>query len=212
MKDHKVISLRAVSKTAFVLRFTRENKEFVPGLHISVGLPGSESRPYSIYSGAESDYLEILVKEVKNGVVTPLLSNLLPGDKVKVGEPRGYFCLPDDYKGEKVCLIATGTGIAPYHSFIKSIPKINFHLYHGVRDLNETYDLDCYSRSSVTVCTSRSNDGDIVGRVTEAIKCLNVEDYSLFYVCGSYEMVDDVYEILETKGVYREQIKTEGYF
>ncbi len=212
MHIHKVISIRAVSKTAFVLRFTKENRNFIPGLHISVGIAGEENRPYSIYSSLGNDYLEILVKEIPNGVITPLLRKLNSGDEIKVGKPRGYFCLPEDYGGEKLCLIATGTGIAPFHSFIESYSDLNFHLFHGVKDSTEAYDLDHYDRSKVTLCTSRSAEGDIQGRVTEAVKDINVSEYSYFYICGSYEMLDDVYELLEEKGVERERIKTEGYF
>lgn len=212
MNIHKVISIKAVSNTAFVLQFTRCEISFRPGLHITVGIPGGESRPYSIYNAPADDYMEVLVKEVQNGVVTPLLSQLKPGDNINVGQPRGYFCLPEVYNGEKICLIATGTGIAPFHSFVKSYPNLKYHLYHGVRDMEETYELDDYDSDFVTVCTSRTAEGDYEGRVTGAIKNISVEEYSYFYICGSYEMVDDVYDILEAKGVEKEQIKTEGYF
>ncbi|TLX73951.1 oxidoreductase [Labilibacter sediminis] len=212
MKIHKVLNVRAVSKTAFILRFNREGKNFEPGLHISVGLPGDENRPYSIYNGVGKDYLEILVKEIPNGLVTPKLKRLKPGNEIKVGKPRGYFCLPDNYNGEKLCLIATGTGIAPFHSFIESYPNLNYHLYHGVKDLSEAYDLNFYNSESITLCTSRTEEGDVMGRVTKAMKNIKVDQFDYFYICGSYEMLDEVYELLEDKGVKRDKIKTEGYF
>ncbi len=212
MKIHKVIDIRAVSSTAFVLRFTREERDFIPGLHISVGIPEDENRPYSIYSGVNDDYFEILVKEIPNGLVTPKLGKLTPGDIIKVGKPRGYFCLPEGYRREKICLIATGTGIAPFHSFVCSFNDLNYHLYHGVKDLSEAYDIKDYERSRVTLCTSRSKDGDFHGRVTEVIKKIDASEFSYFYICGSYEMLDDIYDILEEKGVKREMIKTEGYY
>jgi NAD(P)H-flavin reductase len=212
MKTHKIISIRAVSKTAFILRLTREDMQFTPGLHISVGIPGEENRPYSIYNGIDKDYLEILVKEIPNGMVTPKLRKLNAGDEIKVGLPRGYFCPPENYNGEKLCLIATGTGIAPFHSFVESNLQMNYHLYHGVKDLNEAYDLSFYDRDKITICTSRTDEGDVKGRVIKALKTIKVDDFSYFYICGSYEMLDDVYDLLEEKGVERERIKTEGYF
>ena len=212
MKTHEVINIRAVSKTAFVLRLTREGKQFEPGLHISVGIPGEENRPYSIYSGTDKDYLEILVKEIPNGMVTPQLRKLSAGDEIKVGKPRGYFCPPEYNNGEKLCLIATGTGIAPFHSFIESDSHLNYHLYHGVKDLNEVYDLSFYDRDKITICTSRTDEGDVKGRVIKALNMINIDEFSYFYICGSYEMLDDVYDLLLEKGVERERIKTEGYF
>jgi ferredoxin-NADP reductase len=212
MDIHKVIGVRAVSETAFVLRFTKEGKDFTPGMHITVGLPSGENRPYSIYSKEEDPFLEILVKEIPDGAVSPSLRNLKKNEEINVGQPRGYFCLPSPVEEEKVCLIATGTGIAPYHSFVNSFPNLDYHVLHGVRDLSETYDLDVYNRDRVTICTSRTNEGDYQGRVTGKLEALNLNEYSYFYICGGYEMLDDVYDILENNGISREKIKTEGYF
>jgi ferredoxin-NADP reductase len=212
MKIHKVVSIRAVSETAFVLRMSKEGLVFVPGLHISVGIIGEENRPYSIYSGIHQNYLEILVKEIPDGLVTPELSKLKPGDDINVGQPRGYFCLPEDITGEKICLIATGTGIAPFHSFIVSNPDLDYHLFHGVKDIQEAYDLENYKRNNVTVCTSKTTEGDFSGRVTQALKNVDLSAFSFFYLCGNYEMIDDVYDVLESGGISKDKIKTEGYF
>ena len=212
MQNHKVIEVRELTSSTFILRFNRDNVDFKPGLHISVGIPKEDNRPYSIYSGIEDDYLEILVKEVPSGVVTPQLSKLMPNDDIKVGKPRGYFCLPEDYNGEKICFIATGTGIAPFHSYVKSVPTLNYQLYFGVKEIADAYEIQTYKNDQVTVCTSRKDDGDFYGRVSEAIKTVNEQEFSYFYICGSYDMIDDVYDILIEKGVKKEQIKTEGYF
>ena len=66
-----VLSVRDLTESTYILRFARKGMAFKPGQHLVVGIPGSgEYREYSIYSGINEDFLEILIKEVDDGLVS----------------------------------------------------------------------------------------------------------------------------------------------
>lgn len=211
---HKVISVTEVSPTAFVVRITRNKLPFKTGQHINVGpAAGGYTREYSIYSGENEDFLEILVKEILNGLVSPQLHQLKTGDKVMVEPPLGYFYLPETLPGDKkVLFVATGTGIAPYHSFIKSHPQIHYHLIHGVTTASEACEKDFYGPKNLTLCTSRKADGDFHGRVTQWLQQNALSPYQHIYLCGNRNMINDAHTLLKEKGFPMENIHAEAYF
>src|SRR5690554_7964707 len=117
---HTVLSVTDVTPTTFVLRMTRQGLDFLTGQHINVGVANSGvTREYSVYSGEEDDYLEVLVKHVIDGLVTPHLHGLKHGDKVMNEPALGYFQLPHPHQQIPILLIATGTEIDPDHLLIK---------------------------------------------------------------------------------------------
>lgn len=209
---HKVISLREFGDSAYVLRFERNGMKFLTGQHLNVGVVGDEDRPYSIYSGVEDDYLEILIKVVANGKVSGRLKLLHPGDIISVGSPHGSFTIePDKLQSTKVWLIATGTGISPYHSFVRSFPVLNYRLIHGIRFYRESYDRQVYEENYFC-CVTGESAGNFHGRITDYLRDEVTDNSTSFYLCGNYNMIDEVYDILVEKGVNEAQIKSEGYF
>jgi hypothetical protein len=133
--SHKIIQIRLLTENTFVLRIERGDMQFKPGQHIIVGFRGElNQREYSVYSGEKDDYLEILVREVLDGTVSLKLKQCNPGQLLQVNGPFGSFGLENfDMFSRKLIFIASGTGIAPFHSFVKSYPGINYTLIHGVR-------------------------------------------------------------------------------
>jgi ferredoxin--NADP+ reductase/benzoate/toluate 1,2-dioxygenase reductase subunit len=211
---HKILEKRELTDSTFVLRFERLGLEFKPGQHISVGPPnGIHTREYSIYNAPSDDYLEILVKEVIGGLVSPALNHLKVGDSLVVQDPVGYFTLDaDKTKKEKFLFIASGTGISPFHSFIQANPHLNYRLLHGVRYGYEDYERSFYGNGNLVVCSSRDGGGHYQGRVTHYLQEMNLEKDLHCFVCGNCDMIHDVYDILEKKGIPSEQIHAEVYF
>jgi ferredoxin--NADP+ reductase/benzoate/toluate 1,2-dioxygenase reductase subunit len=211
---HKIIQLRFLTDTTFVLRFDRGNIQFKAGQHIIVGLEGElNQREYSVYSGEDDDYLEILVREVLNGNVSSQLKHCEPGQLLQVNGPFGSFGIePFDMFSRKLVFIATGTGIAPFHSFVRSYPGINYTLIHGVRFKNEAYERDDYEAGRYFLCTSTETTGGRKGRVTKFLTTYQVDQKMLFYMCGNNNMIYEVYHILRDKGIADEKIFTEVYF
>ena len=211
---YKVVELRILTENTFVLSLPKSRFKFEAGQHISLSILGDyQSREYSIYSREDNDSLEVLVKEVEGGYFSPKLKHLKAGDMVEVHGPFGKFGLDQKKRNtHQHVFIASGTGIAPFHSIVKSIPGLNYKLIHGVRYLNEAYEIEEYDRSRFTVCTSRDKSGDFNGRLTEYIKKTDFAKNTCFYLCGNSDMIFDAMEILKSKGFDRESVTVEVYF
>ena len=212
---HEILDIRHLTDSTFVLRFERKGLRFEAGQHVCVGPPnGIHTREYSIYSGEQDDYIEILVKEVVNGLVSPGLKKLQKGGFVVVEEPVGYFTVNKDHPADlKYVFIASGTGVSPFHSFIKSHRQLNYTLLHGVKYGSEAYDACEYEKEKYILCTSREGDGgDYYGRVTDYLKEHKFGTQAQYYLCGNCNMIHDVYDILEEQGVSTDNIHAEVYF
>ena len=80
MKKHKVILIRNLTDSTFVIRLERMNFQFQTGQFVILKIPGlAEKREYSVYSGENDDFLEVLVREVAGGKVSGKLKKLKPG-------------------------------------------------------------------------------------------------------------------------------------
>ena len=211
---HKIRQIRFLTERTFVLRLDRGNMQFKAGQHIIVGLKGElNQREYSVYSGEKDDYLEILVREVLDGNVSLQLKQCKPGQLLQVNGPFGSFGLEKfDMFSRKLVFIATGTGIAPFHSFVRSYPGINYSLIHGVRYNNEAYERDDYDPDRYILCTSKESNEGHKGRVTRFLAGYPVDPDMLFYLCGNNNMIYEVYHILRDKGIPDENIFSEVYF
>jgi ferredoxin--NADP+ reductase len=136
---------------------------FKAGQYTVLGLPGSAARvamsdpeeppapadkmirrAYSIASSSvEGQYVEFYVTLVRSGALTPRLFALAPGSPVWLS-PKivGMFTLDQVPDGRNVVLVATGTGIAPYMSMLRThlarIREPRVAVVHGAR---HTWDL-----------------------------------------------------------------------
>lgn len=118
-----------------------ELPNFTPGQFATIGLPASASRyeyadaeeesgdrdklirrAYSIASSSKhKEYLELFITVVKSGEFTPRLWALRPGDRLWLNSKiTGMFTLKDLPPNKNVVMIATGTGLAPYMSMLRT--------------------------------------------------------------------------------------------
>ena len=210
----KVLGRRDLTESAYVLRLERKNIKFMAGQHISLGKQDdNDTREYSLYSGENDDYLEVLIKEVEDGLVSKHLKHSKAGDLVKFDGPVGYFLInEEDRKLKKFLFIASGTGIAPFHSFMRSYPDLDFKILHGVRYKREAYERDDYHEDKIILCTSRDETGDYHGRVTDYLKENPVDKNTQVYLCGNCEMIHDAYDILLDQGLPADNLHSEVYF
>jgi ferredoxin--NADP+ reductase len=126
---------------------------FVPGQFIQVGLPeparkGVErrrltKRSYSIASaGNDREGYELFVTLVDQGQLTPELWGRVPGDRLWVApRAQGSFTLERVPPQKDLVLVATGTGVAPYVSMLRTFPERppwrRAVLFHGVRQASD---------------------------------------------------------------------------
>lgn len=211
---YKLESIRQLTKETFSLTLPKARFAFRAGQHISLGIHGDyQSREYSIYSAENDPNLEVLVKEVDNGYFTPKLHKLKPGDLLEVHGPFGNFGLkPEEALTGKFVFIASGTGIAPFRSMVRTYPALDYTLIHGVRYAVEAYDRHEYAPDRYILCTSRDPKGMYHGRLTGYLENCTFAAQTQFYLCGNSDMIFDALEILKEKGFEREHIHCEVYF
>lgn len=212
--QHQLLELRHLTESTYVLRIDRRGLSFRSGQHILLGEAGSiHNREYSVYSGEQDDFFEVLIKEVDEGLVSKQLKKLKPGSTLQIEGPLGFFTIePELIDSVKFLFVATGTGIAPFHSFVRSYPKIKYQLLHGVRKEEEAYERNAYPTEKYKLCTSQDEKGDFQGRVTDYLRQNPVSADTHCYLCGNFQMIHEVFDILEMQGVPPHQVHAEVYF
>ena len=211
---HRVLEVRDLGEGAFVVRLERRGLVFASGQYIHVGpLPGIERREYSVYSSTKDDFLEILVKEVDEGSVSPRLRRLQKDDLVDLEGPFGFFRIEEGDLTRPFLFIATGTGISPFHSLSRTWPDLDYRLVHGVRNNRELYEHGDYPADRLVSCISRQpGGGDFDGRVTDWLKENPAPEGAMVYLCGNCDMIYEVYDILGEQGIPADRIHAEVYF
>ena len=214
MRSHRVIEIRNLTPSTYVIKMEKKDFQFKTGQYITLGFKDSiDRREYSIYSAEEDEFLEVLIKEVEDGLLSRKLKKCKQGDELAVDGPFGHFSLKEEEIAKKEFLfIATGTGISPIHSFIKTHPNLNYKLLHGVRNQEEAYERSDYNNGNYILCTSREESGNFHGRVTEYLKQNPVSSDTVCYLCGNCHMIYEAYDILEKQGINLGPIHTEVYF
>lgn len=213
MKGYKVLELEHLTTSTFRLRTERPQVTIRAGQCFNVGLPGTGvNREYSMYSAADAPYLDFLIREVDGGCVSPALKYLATGDSVEIDGPYGEFCLNAPQSNQHYLFLGTGTGIAPFHSFVGSYPSLRYTVLHGVRNQNEQYGLGDYALGSYVPCVSNNTQGEPSMRLTEYLQKHPVQPDSIVYLCGNRSMIIDAFEILREQGVPGNNLFTEVFF
>lgn len=214
MNLHTVIAIIPLTEHTFILRLERKNLPFQTGQFITVRRSRTiDQREYSVYSGENEEFLEVLVREINDGKVTPQLKKLAPGDQVEVDGPFGFFRFqPQLFPSQDFLFIATGTGISPFQSFVRTFPALNYRLVHGVRYGHEAYGHEHFEKTRITLCTTGDNNGQFKGRVTDYLSVQSISPETQCFLCGNSLMIQQSFEILTGKGVPVQNIYTEVYF
>jgi len=214
MRSHKVTEVRNLTPSTYIIQMEKNDFTFTTGQYITLGFTGSiDRREYSIYSSENDKFLEVLIKEVDEGLVSKKLKRCKPGDHLDVDGPFGHFSLQEnELETKKFLFIATGTGISPIHSFIATHPNLDYTVLHGVRKENEAYERNEYKNGNYVLCTSREETGNFHGRVTEYLKQNPVSSDTICYLCGNCHMIYEAYDILEKQGITLGPVHTEVYF
>ncbi len=139
-----VTHIMQVSPTMKIFRIAPDGwdlPQFSAGQFAALGLPGSAprvegsepdaeevepdkliKRVYSIASSSKNnEFIEFYITLVRSGALTPRLFALNIGDKIELGKKAvGMFTLDQVAPDQNVVLVATGTGVAPYMSMLRS--------------------------------------------------------------------------------------------
>ncbi len=200
----------------FELVVERNGIDFTPGDSISIfSQDESESRPYSLTSGADESVLRFIIQTLPGGEVSTYLSQRRPGDIVTLSDPFGWFHPGRNLNGDPMVFIATGTGIAPFLSYFRTYPeRPPVMCLFGVREMADAFDLDLLLHACpLQLAVSRENGhSHHCGRVTDLLSRIPIEPETHFYLCGLDAMIDEVTEKLEAMDVDFVRIHREVFF
>lgn len=202
-----------ISPNVFVVSWKRD-EDFNPGQVVKISVdPNEPPRIYSICSGNQEENISVLFNVKPGGVLTPQLAKMRAGEMIYVSAPYGSFSSDDS----PATWIATGTGIAPFYSMIRSGRFNNKKLIHGVSYINQFYFED-YLRevlgdSYICCCSRETGDAHFPGRITDYLKQVQeLPKGDKYYLCGQALMVVEVRDLLIEKGVPYDHIYAEIYF
>lgn len=210
---HTIRDITWYTPETFKFRLERKGFTFKAGQNINIGIPrGGMNREYTIYSGEKDDFIDVLIRRVPDGSLTPRLALLKVGDQVEMHGPYSRFTLPEPVPaGTRFVFIANGTGVAPFHSMVSTFPGLDYQLIHGVRFRGDAYDAAFYG-PRYQGCFTRDEGGAYRGRVTGYLKDRPQDKGAHFYICGNRDMINEAYEILRGQGIGGDQIHTETFF
>jgi ferredoxin-NADP reductase len=199
---------------------------FKPGQFVSFSetVHGKKiTRPYSIVSLPGGNRFELCLNLVHEGVFTPHLFTLRPGDSIETSAPLGFFTVRDLAK--EAVFVATGTGIAPFRGmapdYLTQPHAQQLTLLFGVRHEETIYYRDDFEslaqkypnfRFWPTLSRAASSWTGRAGHVqTHLLEAIGDRRDLDVYICGLKAMVDDVRGILKGLGFDRKQIIFEKY-
>lgn len=212
LKYYNLTNNEEISPGVHVVSFFRDF-DFTPGQVVKMAIDNNHPpRIYSICSGNKEKEVRVLFNIKDDGFLTPKLAAMIPGEQILVSKPYGSFL----GTREKALWIATGTGVAPFYSMIKSGMSVNKKLIHGVRHLNQFYFEDELeselNENYVRCCSGESSCNTFHGRVTDYLnEMTNLPDVK-YYICGQALMVVEVRDLLIKKGIQFKNIMAEIYF
>ena len=203
-------------------------------LHIGLELEGETiERSYSLSSTPAADpYLQITVKRIDGGRISPLLvDSVKPGDVLHASQPQGRFFKPHA-DPQHYLLFAAGSGITPIYSILKHVLTGSLShqvtLIYGSRTVEdiifraELEDLQRREpqRLRVVHVLSREN-GDwsgTKGRITADLLHRSLGAWApaghlpeIAYMCGPVSFMDGVAEALLARGLSLDRIRRESY-
>ncbi|HWD23445.1 MAG TPA: ferredoxin--NADP reductase [Burkholderiales bacterium] len=233
--EGRVIENRHWTEALFSLRVAGVALAFEAGqfVRIALDIGGSRTaRPFSLVNAPDDPVLEFYGIVVPEGPLSPRLARLVPGERLFVApNPAGFLVLSEVRDAGTLWLIATGTGIAPFLSILRTeAPWRRFRnvvLVHAVRFAQElTYreSIDALRLRRglryVNFVSREPAAGALAGRIPGAVRDGRLEaaaglslasDSSQVMLCGNPEMLKDTTAALTERGMRKHRRRAPGH-
>jgi ferredoxin/flavodoxin---NADP+ reductase len=225
------------SEGLLTLELEAEIDAFDPGQFVNLALPSAGEllrRPYSLAS-APGARPQFYLTRVEDGSLTPRLFELPLGSRLLIErKAQGFFTLRYVPDCRSLWLVATGTGLGPFISMLRSgeiwrrFPRVV--VVHGVRSRAELGYADELSRlvqaraGQLDYVPSLSREaaapGMLPGRVTSNLASgaleqhvgLELGDDAHLMLCGNPQMIADVTAILHGRGLRKHRVRQPGHY
>jgi ferredoxin--NADP+ reductase len=192
------------------------------------------ARPYSFVNPPGSEPHEFYYNIVAEGPLSPRLAALRPGDTVQVATGiAGFLVLSEVPDAENLWLVATGTGLAPFLSILRTeTPWERFRrvvLVHATRTADEQVYAELLAAigaergerfRKVAFVSRERAPGALAGRIPAAIGDGRLERAagtelsaarSHAMLCGNPQMVTDVTAALGARGMRKHRRRAPGH-
>ncbi|MFA7387711.1 MAG: ferredoxin--NADP reductase [Thiohalobacteraceae bacterium] len=221
----------------FSLRFRADLGGFKAGqfVRIALDVDGERvGRPYSLVNAPHESLLEIYFNVVESGPLSPRLAQLNPGDRLWLTDKANGFLVLDEVPATRhLWLLATGTGIGPFLSMLKTEePWQRFDkviLGHSVQHASELAYRDTIEAvraahgdkfQYVQLVTREQVPGALGQRIPASIESGALEgqtgvtlspECSHVLLCGNSAMITDVTETLAKRAMHRHRRREPGH-
>lgn len=197
--------------------------EFTAGQYISLAIGEGERRSYSIVSTPATQHgVDLLVDVEPGGKGSTYLKNLKPGDEVEFMAPLGIFTVAAE---PKLLFVATGSGIAPFKSMIFDLledkkDSREIWLLWGLRKVEEMFWAEewrqineFYQNFHYRLMISKPPGmwPLMAGHVDKELEDIKLDGSWGVYLCGNQEMIAQVSQIVQNRGVDINKIYKEKY-
>ena len=196
-----------------------QDLKYLPGQYIDIVLRDGQRRSFSIANVPDEsaqEGLELHVRRVPNGQFTTRIFNgLRVRDLLRLEGPFGTYFLQSG-PGDKLLMIAGGTGFSPIKALIKQAltehPEMQIHLFWGARDEQDLY-MDDWVRNLQQTCSGLrytpvlsdrwSNDWQGETGFAHHAVCRHYDSVKEFdvYASGPPVMIDSVRTSLLDRGM-----------
>lgn len=223
-----------VAETMATFRFALDERHdsFRPGQYVSLGLTLASAfvqRPYSIVSMDST--VELFIRRVDGGALTPHLWTLRSGERVRVGPPKGLFQLDEVDRRTRI-FVGTGTGLAPLLAMLERLAERGDRspcvLIHGVSlqsELSHRERIERWTEAGLDLwyipSVSRPDEpvnatwSGTTGRADGVLRRVFEEDPSLCggkaYLCGNPQMLTSTTGVLIEAGMRAEDVHAERF-
>ena len=240
--EGSVVARKRWTERLYSLQVAAPALTFVAGQFARLALPappGSREpmlgRPYSFVNPPGSPAHEFYFNVLPQGPLSPRLAELDPEDSVwLLDRANGFFCVAELPDAAALWCIATGTGLGPYLSILRTDdPWEKFErvvLVHAVRYAADLSYADAIAgiaaarpgRFGFAPFVSReAHPGALAGRIPDAVRDGRLETWTgvplaaenaHLMLCGNPEMVRDMQVVLEERGMRRHRRREPGHF
>lgn len=240
--EGKVVANKRWTERLYSLQVAAPSLTFVAGQFARLALPappGSREpmlgRPYSFVNPPGGPAHEFYFNVLPQGPLSPRLAELDPDDSLwLLDRANGFFCIAELPDASALWCIATGTGLGPYLSILRTDdPWEKFErvvLVHAVR-----YAADL-SYGDVIAGIAAARPGRfgfapfvsrealphaLAGRIPDAVRDGRLEAWTgvplaaenaHVMLCGNPDMVRDMQVVLEERGMRRHRRREPGHF
>ncbi len=235
--DAELLSKASLSDDTLQLTFqlVDDSFSFQAGQFVSIQfeLDGeSFKRSYSIASSPDTfkstRQFDIAIALLPDGRASRRFLEAMPGERFGITGPFGFLVLPDSLP-ERLVLVGTGTGMAPYRAMLPELEMIAssgiaLHILMGARHRKDVIYCEVFSSLAARfehvtfeLCLSREASPDAgmaeySGYVQTRFPHLDLSpERDLPFLCGNPAMIDDAVAWLSEAGFGPRQIKREKY-